>query len=36
MSSNTPVLEAVSAQAAADRLLRWWQDTSDPLAPGAG
>src|SRR6185437_9822168 len=34
MSSNTPVLEAVSAQAAADRLLRWWQDTSDPLAPG--
>ncbi|WJY38397.1 SUKH-4 family immunity protein [Streptomyces sp. P9-2B-2] len=34
MSSNTPVLEAVSARAAADRLLRWWQDTSDPLAPG--
>ncbi|AWN27347.1 SUKH-4 family immunity protein [Streptomyces sp. NEAU-S7GS2] len=34
MSSNTPVLETISAQAAAGRLLRWWQDTSDPLAPG--
>ncbi|WP_432140769.1 hypothetical protein [Streptomyces sp. bgisy084] len=34
MSSNTPVLETVSVQAAAGRLVRWWQDTADPLAPG--
>ncbi|MFF7698733.1 hypothetical protein [Streptomyces lydicus] len=34
MTSNTPALESVSAQEATDRLLRWWQDVSDPLAPG--
>ncbi|MFJ9851582.1 SUKH-4 family immunity protein [Streptomyces sp. NPDC101150] len=34
MSGNTPALETVSTQEATDRLLRWWQDPSDPLAPG--
>ncbi|MFF8897339.1 SUKH-4 family immunity protein [Streptomyces lydicus] len=34
MTSNIPALESVSAQEATDRLLHWWQDVSDPLAPG--
>lgn len=36
MTSKIPALESVSAQEATDRLLHWWQDVSDPLAPGAG
>ncbi|MFE7607687.1 SUKH-4 family immunity protein [Streptomyces celluloflavus] len=33
MASNTPALERVPSGEAADRVVQWWQDGADPLAP---